>query len=166
MQFQHTIVFFFLTSLCHDEALKLNTTQHLKQTTMKKQILSLLLVGAMLVTSCASTTIIQSNPSGANVYLNGQTVGITPYTYTDKKIVGTRVNVKLQKEGYEPVDTHFNRVEKLDVGALIGGILVDFPLLWIMKYKPEHNYDLVPTAQKVPSTNDTPQQPVQGSTKP
>ena len=49
--------------------------------------ISLLLAGAVLITSCSSTTLIQSNPPGAKVYLNDEAVGTTPYTHKDKKIV-------------------------------------------------------------------------------
>ena len=118
---------------------------------MKKQITlikttSLVLAGTMLMASCSSRTLIQSNPSGAKVYLNGQAVGTTPYTHEDTKIVGSTTTVKLEKEGYEPLNTSFSRDEKADVGAIIGGILVLVPFLWTMKYNPERTYDLVPSS--------------------
>lgn len=130
--------------------------QQLKQNNMKNQTMttksiSLLLVGSILLTSCASTTIINSNPSGAKVYLNGESVGITPYTHRDTKIVGSTTSVKLEKEGYEPLNTSFSRDEEADVGAIIGGIFVLVPFLWTMKYKPAHTYELTPS-----SGNDQP----------
>lgn len=117
---------------------------------MKKQIISktiaLFLAGTILLASCSSKTLIQSNPSGAKVYLNGESVGTTPYTHEDTKIVGSTTTVKLEKEGYEPFNTTFSRNEQADVGAIIGGILVLVPFLWTMKYKPERTYELVPSA--------------------
>jgi len=98
------------------------------------------------LTNCASTTLIQSNPSGAKVYLNGEPVGTTPYAHRDTKIVGTPTTVKLEKEGYAPVNTSFSRDEEADIGAIIGGFLVLIPFLWTMKYKPYHTYDLTPSA--------------------
>ena len=110
--------------------------------------ISLLLAGAVLITSCSSTTLIQSNPPGAKVYLNDEAVGTTPYTHKDKKIVGTTTIVKLEKEGYQPLTTSFSRDEEVDVGAIIGGIFVLVPFLWTMKYKPFHSYELSPVQGK------------------
>ena len=101
-----------------------------------------LLAFTVLLSSCASTTIIRSEPPGANLYLNGEPVGTTPYTHSDTKIVGTTNTVELKMEGYEDFVGSFSRNEEADVGAIIGGIFFVFPFLWVMKYKPFHNYEL------------------------
>lgn len=118
---------------------------------MKKQSFinrtaSVILAAAVLLSSCASTTLIQSTPSGARVYINDEPVGTTPYMHSDTKIVGSTSIVKLEKDGYQPVVTTITRDEKLDAGALIGGILVTIPFLWILEYKPVHKYELKPVA--------------------
>lgn len=105
--------------------------------------LALFMAGSILISSCASSTIIMSNPPNANVYLDGQSVGVTPYKYTDTKIVGSINNLKLEKEGFETINTSFSRNEEADVGAIIGGILLLFPFLWTMKYKATHEYELI-----------------------
>lgn len=115
---------------------------------MKNQInvikaTAVFLAGCILLASCSSKTLIQSNPSGAKVYLNGEAVGTTPYAHEDSKIVGSTTIVKLEKEGYETFNTSFARNEKADAGAIIGGVFVLIPFLWTMKYKPERSYDLV-----------------------
>ena len=115
---------------------------------MKKKMMvksvSLLLAASVLLSSCASTTLIQSTPSGAVVYLNGENVGVTPYQHTDTKIVGSTTTVRLEKEGYEEFNTSFSRDEEVDAGAIVGGFLVLIPFLWAMKYKPTHSYELKP----------------------
>ncbi|MBN2699450.1 MAG: PEGA domain-containing protein [Bacteroidales bacterium] len=116
---------------------------------MKKQpliskLIALVLAVAILVTGCTSTTIIQSIPSDARLYLNGEPVGTTPYTHSDTRIVGSTTTVELRKEGYESLYTSFSRDEEVDVGAIIGGVFFLFPFLWTMKYKPMHTYELVP----------------------
>ncbi len=113
---------------------------------MKTRTISLVLAGSILWTSCVSTTVIQSNPSGAKVYLNGEPVGTTPYAHQDTKIVGSTTTVKLEKEGYEPLNTAFSRNEEADIGAIIGGVFVWVPFLWTMKYKPTHTYELTPSS--------------------
>ena len=80
--------------------------------------LSVIFTVVVLLSSCASTTVIQSEPTGASLYLNEQPVGKTPYTMKDTKIVGTKTTIKLKKEGY--------------------------PFIWIMEYNPVHKYELTP----------------------
>lgn len=106
-----------------------------------------------VMTSCASTTLIQSNPSGAKLYLNDVSVGTTPYSHRDTKIVGTTTMVRLEMDGYEPLNTSFSRDEEVDIGACVGGIFVLIPFLWVMKYQPVHNYDLTPANNKVQQPN-------------
>ncbi|MDR2927118.1 MAG: PEGA domain-containing protein [Cytophagaceae bacterium] len=131
----------------------------MKNQRMTTKIISVSLAGVILFTSCASTTMIQSNPSGAKVYLNGEPVGATPYSHTDTKIVGSTTTVKLDKEGYEPLNTSFSRDEEVDVGAIIGGVFVWIPFLWTMKYKPTHTYELTPRSDdKQPIIKTNPQQ--------
>ena len=96
--------------------------------------------------ACSSTTIIQSQPSGAKLYLNGEPAGTTPYTLTDTKIVGSTTNVRLEMPGFESTTGVFARNEEFEVGACIGGVFLLFPFLWIMKYKPTHTFELKPLA--------------------
>ena len=105
---------------------------------------SFVLACSILLVSCSSTTLIQSNPSRAKVYLDGQLVGETPYEHTDSKIVGSSMSVEIEKEGFKPLITTINKDEEADIGAIVGGLFFVVPYLWILKYKPVHNYDLVP----------------------
>lgn len=113
---------------------------------MKNGIL-ILLAGSIFFMSCSSTTLIQSNPSGAKLYLNGEPVGTTPYSHTDTKIIGTQTTVQLQLEGYQPLHTYFSRDEEVDIGAVVGGVFVLIPFLWTMKYKAAHYYELTPLTE-------------------
>ena len=102
-----------------------------------------ILATAALLTACASTTKIDSTPAGATLYINGEKAGTTPYTYTDTKIVGSAVQLKIKKEGYEDFQTTLTRNEEADVGPIVGGVFTLIPLLWSMKYKPTHTYEMV-----------------------
>ncbi len=109
-----------------------------------------------LTTGCVSTTLIKSYPSGARIYLDGEPVGTTPFQMSDQKIVGSATRVKLVLDGHEPYEAIIQRNEQFDAGACLGGVLVMFPFLWIMGYKPEHNYELVPfNAARTPATFET-----------
>jgi hypothetical protein len=93
---------------------------------------------------CASSTVIQSQPPGARVLVNGQAAGTTPYTLSDTKIVGSTTHVRLEYPGYRPLDTMVTRNEELDVLALVGGLFVLVPFLWVMKYSPSRTFQLTP----------------------
>ncbi len=109
----------------------------------------------ILFTSCASTTMIQTNVDEAELFLNGERVGKTPYKHRDMKIVGSTTEVRLEKEGYETFQTSFSRDEKADIGAIIAGVFFLFPFLWTMKYKPVHNYELEATNDVVKPETQT-----------
>lgn len=96
-----------------------------------------------LASGCTASTVIRSKPEGAKVYLNGESVGVTPYTMTDTKIVGSSTTVRLVKEGYDEYNTVISRSEEIDAGPAIAGFLCGiWPWLWAMKYKPERVYEL------------------------
>ena len=107
-------------------------------------------------TGCASSTIIQSQPPGARVFIDGASMGTTPYTMTDTKIVGSSTQVRLEYPGYQPLNTVITRNEEFDVLPCIGGVFVLVPFLWVMKYRPVHQYELQPGG---PSQPGYPQQP-------
>jgi hypothetical protein len=106
-------------------------------------IASVLLVSFVMI-GCSSTTLITSDPPGAKLSINGVSVGKTPYTHSDTRIVGSTLMIKLEKDGYEPLNTMISRDERVDVGAIIGGLFVLVPFLWTMQYNPQHSYELSP----------------------
>jgi len=106
-----------------------------------KKVIALIIMVLFLLIGCASSTVIKSNPPGAKLYFNGQFKGDTPYTHTDKSIAGTWRNVTLKKEGYKDFTGHIKR-EELSVPALIGGIFLTVPFLWILEYPPEYIFEM------------------------
>ena len=85
---------------------------------------------------------IQSIPSGAKVYLDSEYAGTTPYLMKDTKISWSQTRVELKEEGYENFITTLSKDEEVNVGAIIGGLFVWVPFLWVMDYKPYHTYEL------------------------
>lgn len=98
----------------------------------------------ILLASCTSTTMIQSVPSGAKVKINGEYVGETPVEYSDSKISFSRSDMSLELAGYQTFETSLYKDEKVNVGAVVGGLFFWVPFLWAMEYKPEHTYTLLP----------------------
>jgi hypothetical protein len=111
---------------------------------MRRHLRLVASVTVVVLSGCASTTLIQSQPSGAKLYLNSEPVGTTPYTMTDTKIMGTVTTVRLEAPGYEPTTTAISRNEEFNVGACIGGAFVLVPFLWLFGYKPTHTFELRP----------------------
>ena len=113
---------------------------------MKTKVISVFLSALVLFASCSSSTMIQTNPNGAKIYMNGEFIGTTPHQHRDMKISTATNNLVLKKEGYETLRTSFSKDEEVNIGAVIGGLFFWFPFLWTMGYKSTHNYEMVPVS--------------------
>ena len=118
-----------------------------------QSILAILLVPA--VVSCSSSTLINSNPQGSKLYVDGAYRGVTPYKYSDSKIVGSTTQLKLAKDGYDNLQTVLSKSERPDVGAIVGGCFFLFPFLWTMQYDSQHYYDLIAPEASTTNTTDS-----------
>jgi len=105
-----------------------------------KKLIALLTVLSFLL-GCASTTLIKSNPPGAKLQVDGQSLGETPHFYSDKTAAGTVKTVTLRKEDYKDFNGTIKR-EKLSVPALIGGIFLIVPFVWILEYPSQYNFEM------------------------
>jgi len=112
-----------------------------KQTLTSKAVL-ILMAAAIFLSSCASSTLIQSVPSGAKVYIDGSVSGTTPHTHTDRKLIFSNTSVVLEKEGYKKLSTTITRSEKPNVGAIIGGFFIWPIWLWALDYKASRTFEL------------------------
>ena len=112
----------------------------------KRYLSALILFFCFMFTflSCTSHTVINSKPQGAEVYINDEYYGVTPYTYSDTKMSWTVNKLVLKKDGYEDFQTTFKKDEELNIAACCGGILVLVPFLWLFDYKEERTYILDP----------------------
>ena len=122
----------------------------MRQHKTARSVIVMTMLLAFGLAACVSSTVIQTNVPGARVYLNGMYVGQTPYMMSDTKIVGSTTHVRVEADGFEPIETVITRNEVFDVGACIGGVLVLVPFLWIMGYQPDHFYELRPGQYQYP----------------
>lgn len=106
------------------------------------RILQHLILAALLLTGCSSATLINSEPQGAQVFVDGELKGTTPYTYSDRKTIGSTTNILLKKEGYEDYNMLLIRNEEFDAAACAGGVFTLIPFLWVQKYSPERTLEL------------------------
>jgi len=98
--------------------------------------------------ACASSTVINSVPPGAKVYVNGHYLGDAPVTQTDTAVLGTWKNVVLKKEGYKD-QTGTIAKEELAIGPAIAGVFLWVPLIWALGYPEQYTFDLEP--EQLPS---------------
>ena len=102
------------------------------------------LVTLAAVAGCASSTVLQTQPPGARVSINGIPMGTTPFTLTDTNVVTTTTHLRFEYPGYQPLDTMISRDEEVDPLPLVVGIVVWPLLLWVLKYHPSHLFVLEP----------------------
>jgi len=96
---------------------------------------------------CASKTLINSRPGGAEVYIDNVRKGTTPHIYSDTAVLGTSKLLRLEKEGYRALNTRI-RKDEFKVGPCIGGVLVMFPFIWVLGYPEQYEFEL----EKLPET--------------
>jgi hypothetical protein len=118
----------------------------MKRPTMMKFSICLLLLIFSLV-GCASKTLIQSRPDGAEVYIDNVKQGITPLHYSDTAIAGSTKSLTLKKEGYRDFTTVIRKSE-FQAGPCLGGVFVLVPFLWILGYPDQHEFEM----EKLPET--------------
>ena len=107
---------------------------------MKKAV-CVVSIFALLTAGCASSTLINSNPPGAKVYVDGQYLGQAPVTQKDTALLGSSKTVTLKRAGYK-TKIGTIRKEELKIGPLIAGLLVYVPLLWVTGYPSQYTFEL------------------------
>ena len=87
-----------------------------------------------LLGGCASTILLESEPPGARVVVDGAYLGRAPVRYTDTAPVGTVHRVDLYLQGYDDLHGSFARNGPIDPGAVCGGLVCLVPLAWVQDY--------------------------------
>jgi PEGA domain len=105
------------------------------------------IVTSVFISGCSSTTTIRSKPDGAEIMLNGNSMGKTPYSHTDSKVLFSKLQVSLEMPGFERFDGFIVR-DEVAPAPLIFGILCFLPLvLWAWEYPPSYTFTLRPKAK-------------------
>jgi hypothetical protein len=107
-----------------------------------KRLTAIVLCAAVL-SSCATTTTINSVPPGATVYIDDRVMGQTPVRYSDSSVFWQRHDLQLRKQGYRSRQIRL-RKDQLRVGPLVGAIFVVVPGMWLLGYPPAMTYELEP----------------------
>ncbi len=101
----------------------------------------LFLLVVLFASACTSSTVIRSSDPESRIYVNGEYMGTGEAFYSDEKVAFSRNKVEIRKDGCRSEYHSFRRNEEADVGAIVGGIFLTFPFLWVTEYKSSHNYD-------------------------
>ena len=109
-------------------------------------LLSIVILATSLM-SCSSTTLLTSTPSNAQIYIDGDLKGTTPYTHSDASISGSQKIVDIKKEGYDDFHTILTKKGRAHAGAIVGGIFLLIPFLWVVQYNIEYDYELTPSTK-------------------
>ena len=132
-----------------DVALILNPSFDMNIFLSYKHVLAWVLMALVLLPSCASSVRISSSPSQADVYADGLYIGQTPVRQRDAKVSGSTLDVRLEKEGYEVLETEISKDARLNVKALLGSMFV-IPLAWILAYPRSRNFVMKPLGEPAP----------------
>jgi|GEM_PF-931546 len=105
------------------------------------------LAGIALVSlnACKSTVLIQSEPSGAVLTLDGRVVGTTPHFHTDRKVSGYSLGVQLEAPGYQTKHGIIRKTHSVNPGAVVAGVVMLFPLAWTLGYDNVERFILTPS---------------------
>lgn len=87
---------------------------------------------------------ITSHPEGARVSVEGREIGITPCRYSDSKVLLSETYIQIDLEGYETVRSFIVKDGSVNAGAIVGGLFLFVPFLWVMGYPPNYHYELIP----------------------
>lgn len=105
---------------------------------------SLIFLAALAgVAGCSSGTSIRVSDPDARIYVNGEYVGTGKGYYSDRKLMFTKREVTLRKDGCEAQRYTFRRNERPDLGAIVGAYYLAVPVLWVAQYKDHHAYEFV-----------------------
>lgn len=94
-----------------------------------------------MLSGCASQTTITSVPTGADVKIDGQPSGKTPYNYSEAQVwLWTKHQVTLEKSGYTATTGMLSG--ELSPTHLVVGILCCLPVALVGQYNPQYNFVL------------------------
>ena len=99
------------------------------------------LVVVFSLTACSHRLSINSNPTGARTYVDGQFIGLTPATFVERSGRGTEFEIRLEKDGYRKVIT--KEKQGINLTFLVLSIFTcGVGLLWSFTLEDKYDYSL------------------------
>ena len=112
--------------------------------TKKSSTLFVIISALITLNSCVSSTrvVINSKPSNADVYEDGQYVGKTPVSLNISNLVWDSPDITISKDGYTSMPVTLKKEAKI-TNCVIGYFINIFAFLWC--YGPTENQNFVLT---------------------
>ena len=112
--------------------------------TKKTSTLFVIISALITLNSCVSSTrvVINSKPSNADVYEDGQYVGKTPVSLNISNLVWNSPDITISKDGYTSMPVTLKKEAKI-TNLVIGYVINVFAFLWC--YGPTENQNFVLT---------------------
>ncbi|MEE1269185.1 MAG: PEGA domain-containing protein [Treponema sp.] len=113
--------------------------------TKKTSTLFVIISALITLNSCVSSTrvVINSKPSNADVYEDGQHVGKTPVSLNISNLVWNSPDITISKDGYTSMPVTLQKEEKI-TNLVIGYCINIFAFLWCYGPKENQNFVLTP----------------------
>ena len=101
----------------------------------------IVLTCAAALGACSSGTHIRVSDNDARIYVNGDYVGTGDGYYSDRRPAFTTQRVTLRRDGCVEQSYAMRRNERPHYGAIISAAYLAVPILWVTKYKRQHDYE-------------------------
>jgi len=106
-----------------------------------KKGISLLLVMVFLIAGCTHATLINSNPSGASIVIDGNDLGLAPVTFNDTSGVPKTFILKVKKPGYKEINVPIKQAYRGDV-SLMWLLAAIIPYFFTATLNDAYNFNL------------------------
>jgi hypothetical protein len=123
----------------------------------KKRISLLMLILVVLsIVNCATTTMIKTIPEGADIFLQGDLMGKTPWKLEDNYSLPEEVTIRLEREGYVPLEVRLEKETSYILGVISLVPYPPFPLSYFWTWKFDKSYSFKLTPKKEPTPGEKP----------
>jgi hypothetical protein len=129
----------------------------MSKTSWSSRALVCALAASFLVSSCASTTRINTSPDGSKVKVNGIYLGESPVTYRYRSGLPETYIVDIEKDGYKPLNNAtIDRSLRADA-SLVLLLLAIVPYFFSARLEDQYTFTLEPlTPAPAPEPAPTP----------
>jgi hypothetical protein len=107
-----------------------------------RRILCAAIVAAISATGCVQNTIFNTDPDGAEMWINGQYMGTTPVSFRSRSGLPDSFTLKISKDGYETIQAMpVDKVLRADATLLLL-VLAIVPYFFTARLEDQYTFKL------------------------
>lgn len=116
----------------------------------KKKTISLIILSVFFLVSCSHQVLINTNPSGAKVIINGDDYGESPVFFSERTGNTKQYPIRIEKEGYKPLAKNLSQTEYNEgclIASVAGTFFCLFPvfgIIWSKQLRDSYLFTLEP----------------------